>query len=323
MDTIEKIIEILERQDSITPSENEFIKNESDKDESVKVFIENYDKLKNLFLTSEHVDPEILGEYIFYKNDEQGAAKYLPLVSKKIEKHLQICSQCKTEFDELQNEFKLLGNHLDGRINTNSDNEQKHSIKFLRSMQQGYRVAIGAILIILAAYAGMKVTSEINTPFYEKDISYLENEQNLSTRGRTSEVFQKGISALSKGEFANAIKYLNEDIEKNSDDKSIFYSYYILGIIHLKNSVHHFLGTFYSFDSKEVSESINNFKLFIKKNNSGLYKNLILNAHYYIAVGYMIERDPDSAIKHLHIVKDEKGRFYKEATEILNSLEKN
>ena len=323
MDIIEKIIEILEKQDAITSSENEFIKNESGKDESVKAFVENYDKLKKLFHSYKHIDPEILGEYIFYENGGEGAAKYIPLISNKIEMHLQTCSQCKAEFDDLQNEYKLLGNHLDERINTKNSNRQKHSLMFLKSFPRSYRVALGAILIVLAAYAGMKVTSEMNTPFYEKNLSYLEDEQNLSTRGRTSELFQKSISALSKDQFENAIKYLNEDIEKNRDDKSIFYSYYILGLTHLKNSVHHFLGTFNSFDPGEIDKAIDNLELSIKKNNSGLYKNLNLDAHYYIAVGYMIEHDANSAKGHLQIVKDGKGRFYKEASEILNSLEKN
>ena len=323
MDIIDKIIALLEKKESITLSESEFIKNEARKDESMEAFVENYDKLKKLFHSYEHIDPEILGEYIFYKNDEKGAAKYIPLISNKIETHLQTCPQCKTEFDELQNEFKLLENHLDNRINTKSDNEQKHSIMFLTSLPRGYRVGLGAILIILAAYAGMKVTSEINTPFYEKDLSYLEDEQNLPTRGRTSLIFQKSISTLSEEDFDNAIKYLNEDIEENRDDKSIFYSYYILGLTHLKNSVHNFLGTFNSFDSGEVDKAIDNLKLSIEKNDSGLYKNLNLDAHYFIAIGYLIEYNTNSAKEHLQIVKDKKGRFYKEATEILTSLKKN
>lgn len=323
MENIYKLIEILEKRETITSSENEFIKSESAKDDSVKAFVENYEKLKSLFHSNTHIDPEILGEYILYKNGEEGSGKYLPVISEKIETHLETCAQCKMEFQQLQEEYLYLNEQLVERINDEGPTRPRQSFTFPRSLTHGYRVAIGTILILLSAYAGMKVTSEISTPDYKKKIIALEEDQNLATRGRTSELFQKSISALSKDKFKDAISYLHEDIEKNKNDKSIFYSYYILGLTHLKNSIHNLLGTFNSFDHGEVNKAIDNLKLSIEKNDSGLYKNLNLDAHYYIGVGYMILDKPDVAKQHLHIVINNHGSFYKEAAEILSSQEKN
>jgi len=323
MDNIEKIIDILEKEDLMTSSESEFIKDEASKNETIKAFVENYGRLKSLFHTNEHIDSEILGEYLLYNNGDEEVSKYIPLISTKIETHLRKCSHCKMEFERLQEEYQHLENHLDKRINATRSVDSKRTLAFPHSFPVNYRVALGAVLILLSAYAGMKVTSEITTPFYKKNVISLEEDQNLSTRGRTSELFQKSISALSKENFKGAINYLNEDIEKNNDDKSIFYSYYILGLTHLKNSVHNFLGTFKSFDPEEINQAITNLELSIEKNNSGLYNNLNYDAHYYIAVGFLIQNNTIAAKEHLNIVKTERGRFYKEATEILNDLEKN
>jgi len=323
MDNIEKIIDILEKEGLMTSSESEFIKNESGKDETIKAFVENYGKFKSLFHSNDHVDPEILGEYLLYDNGDEEVSKYIPLISAKIKTHLGKCTNCNTEFLRLQEEYRHIENYLDKKINVTRSVDSKRTFAFLRSFPVNYRVAVGAVLILLSAYAGMKVTSEITTPFYKKNVISLEEDQNLSTRGRTSQLFQKSISALSKENFKSAINYLNEDIEKNNDDKSIFYSYYILGLTHLKNSVHNFLGTFKSFDPEEIDQAINNLELSIEKNNSGLYNNLNYDAHYYIAVGFLIRDNTIAAKEHLNIVKTERGRFYKEAIEILNDLEKN
>ena len=323
MDNIEKIIEILEKQDAAASSEIDFIRNESSNDEEVKAFVENYGKLKNLFQSSNHIDLELIGEYILYKKGEAETEKYLPLISNKIEAHLAKCDKCKLDFEQLQEEYSALGKHLDERIVDQQPQKSKQVFSFLHSVPSSYRVAIGAVLILLSAYAGMKVTSELTTPFYKKDIVSLEGNQSLSTRGRTSELFQKSISALSKDELKKSIDYLNEDILKNKDDKSIFYSYYILGLVHLKYSVHSILGTFNSFNSDEINMAIDNFQLAIEKNNSGLFQNLNLDAHYYIAVGYLLLDNTNSAKEHLKLVTTGRGKYYKDAAEILNSLEKN
>lgn len=322
MDKIDKIIEILEKQDAATSSESDFIKSESNKDEEVKAFVENYERLKNLFHTNDHIDPEIIGEYILYKNGDTETETYLPIISEKIEAHLAKCDKCKMDYEQLLEEYSVLEKHLDEKTSNQQSDKSKGVFSFLHSVPSSYRVAIGAVLILISAYAGMKVTSEITTPFYKKSVITLEEDQNLSTRGRTSELFQKSISALSKDELKDAIEYLNEDIQKYKDDRSIFYSYYILGLVHLKYSVNSILGTFTSFNSDEVNLAIDNLQLSIEKNKNGLYDNLNLDAHYYIAVSYLLMDDTISAKKHLKLVTNERGKYYKEAAEILNSLEK-
>ncbi len=69
MDKIEKIIEILENQD-ISSVEKEYLAEESKKDDEVKDFITLYNKFIESLESSTHLEPEIIGEFILYKNGE-------------------------------------------------------------------------------------------------------------------------------------------------------------------------------------------------------------------------------------------------------------
>jgi tetratricopeptide (TPR) repeat protein len=169
----------------------------------------------------------------------------------------------------------------------------------------------------------MFAVSSIITPDYKKDLFSARNEEFYLTRGRTSISFQKGLDALDKGNYSDAINYLNLDIEKHNNESSIFYSNYILGSTYLKAAESDFLGMFISFDDDKVQLAIENLKTSIKKNTSGSYENLNLDANYYIGRAYLLLDDFDSAKKHLEIVVNNKGGFYNEAETIIESMEKN
>jgi tetratricopeptide (TPR) repeat protein len=169
----------------------------------------------------------------------------------------------------------------------------------------------------------MFTVSSITTPDYKKDLFSAQNEDFYLTRGRTSISFQKGLDALDKGNYSDAINYLNLDIEKHTNESSIFYSNYILGSTYLKAAESNFLGMFISFDEKNVQLAIENLKTSIKKNTSGSYENLNLDANYYIGRAYLLLDDFDSAKKHLKIVVNKKGRFYNEAGTMIEAMEKN
>ena len=323
MESIEKIIEILEKE-TIIPSEQEYLNNEISSDSTKKAFVDNYKTLREIFKKENHIDPEILGEYVVYKNGDDTELKYISLIAEKIDIHLATCDACIKEYENLKDEFDVVNKHISKRITSNEVKEPAKSFLFFpRLRRYNLQVAVTAVILLIITYTGMFITSEFTTPFYKKNAFSYDNGNNLITRGRTSVLFQKSLTALGQNDFEEAIQFLNEDINNNSNDNSIFYSYYILGLTHLKYSANNILGTIRTFDKNEVEMGIKNLELSIEKNNSGNYDNLNLNAHFYIAKGYLVIDDLDEAKEHLQMVINNRGRYYKESIEIMSYLEKN
>lgn len=317
MKKLEKILDILENSN---PSETDKKFLDSNKsDEEVKKLVDVYNALKTVLIGSIHLDTDILGDYILYKRGDEKSVEYISLVSDKIETHLKTCDPCSKEYNILSAELDSINNYLDKRI---TGKKEEQPVLFLFQKSIGFRYAVATVLVLLISYFGLRIVSDISTPYYKQQIFSAKEDDNYITRGRTSILFQKSLNALENKEYEDAIKLLTEDIEQNKNDKSIFYSYYVLGITYLKTSESDFLGAFKSFDSDKVHRAIESLESSIEKNNSGYFNNLKLDAHYYIARGYLMLDEVNTAENHLNIVVDKRGRFYKKAEELLNSLEK-
>ena len=163
----------------------------------------------------------------------------------------------------------------------------------------------------------------ITTPYYEHNIFVQGDDDFYTTRGRTSVFFQQGLNSIENKNYEAAIKYLNEDIIENKNDKSIFYSYYIIGITYLKAAESDFVGLFKSFDKQDVKLAISNLRESIDRNNSGDYENLKLDSYYFIGRAYLLIKDNDSARSSLQKVIDGKGKFSIESQKLIEQMEKN
>jgi len=289
-------------------------------DEEVAKFVKVYDILKKVLSGSIHLDPVILGDYILYKKGDKDSVEYISLVADKIKSHLDSCDPCSQEYKLLTAELDSINNFLEERI---TEQKKKQPTLCLFQKSTRFKYAIAAVMTVLIAFFGLRVASEISTPYYKQQIFSASEENLYITRGRVSMLFQKSLNALENKDYDKAIELLNEDIEKNKNDNSIFYSYYVLGITYLKTSESDFLGAFKTYDDEKVQKSIENLETSIEKNSSGYFENLKLDAHYYIARGYLIMDDTNSAKIHLKTVIEKRGRFYKTAEELLKSLEKN
>ena len=318
MEKLEKILDILENTDPSDADKKYLEMNLSDED--VEKFVNVYNVLKKVLSGSIHLDPVILGDYILYKRGNGDSVEYISLVADKIKSHLNSCATCSKEYNLLTAELDSINDFLAKRI-TEKNKEQPTLFLFQKSVS--FKYAITAVMVILISYFGLRVVSDISTPYYKQQIFSAKEENSYITRGRRTTLFQKSLNALDNKEYDKAIKLLNEDIVQNKNDKSIFYSYYVLGITYLKTSESDFLGAFKSYDNTKVQKGINNLEISIKKNSSGYFENIKLDAHYYIARGYLIMDDISSAESHLKTVVEKRGRFYKAAEELLNSLKKN
>ena len=64
--------------------------------------------------------------------------------------------------------------------------------------------------------------------------------------------FNRDLTQLKREDYNDAIKYLSEDITEHQNEKSIFYTYYIIGITYLKSSESDFIGLFKSYDEERM-----------------------------------------------------------------------
>jgi len=322
MEQYEKIIELIEKV-NLSPEEEKYLNDSIESDKDIKQLIEVYKNLKTGLADSNHIDLDMLTSYILYEKGNVPDNKIVPLIADKIKLHLDNCLKCREEYEMLEADYSEVKEYLANTFANDSKEQHKLLASFLSQNITKYRYAFTSVITIIILYVGLFTVSSVTTPDYKKDLFSTQNEDFYLTRGRTSISFQKGLDALDKSNYSDAINYLNLDIEKHSTESSIFYSNYILGSTYLKAAESNFLGMFISFDEDKVQLAIENLKTSIEKNTSGSYENLNLDANYYIGRAYLLLDDIDSAEKHLNIVVNKKGRFYNEAETMIESMEKN
>lgn len=325
MDKYLKIIKILE-QAEISEEDEQFLQERSYEDINIKYFIEIYLKLEHVLESTSHLDFEILSEFILYYDGDMEAATYIPYITELIEDHLTTCSKCNQEYIRLNKEFEQLDDYLTKSITTKDENEyefEKEPSIFSKLKFTNFKTAISALILLLVTYFGMMLMSNYTTLPYKENIFLFKENYNAFIEDRSAELFWKSLNALNQEEFETSIGYLTEDIIKHPDDSTIFYSHYLLGIAYLKSSENNILGTFTSYDHIRVGKGIENLLLATKQNSNGKNEQLNIDAHYYIAKGYLAIDELDLAIEHLQIVVHEKGKYYSDSIKILKAIEDN
>ena len=318
MNDFEKIIELLDKE-SITPEEKHFLNEMIGKDSGAKKISQAYLQLKNSLNRSEHIDEELMGEYILYKNN-LSRERIIVLLSKMIEDHIRKCLPCENLFKELNSEYTEVDPFITQSFTEQvpSENPAQKKGFFLFHNFTAAKYAFTSLSAVIVLYLGLFAVSSFTTPDYKK--SLIDDKDYYTTRGRTSELFQRGLDAIDSKNYNSAIKYLNDDISKNQNDESIFYTHFILGITYVEKAEVGFLGLFKSFNKEDVQRGIANFEQSIKLNNSGKFDNLKLDAQYFIGKSYLMIDETESAKSHLQIVVDGKGSYYKKAEELIKEL---
>jgi tetratricopeptide (TPR) repeat protein len=322
MEQFEKIIKLLDK-DNLTEEEQNYLNNTISSDKDASRLVAVYNSLKNKLPNMVHIDTEMIGEFILYENGELPENIVIPALSEKIKMHLKECLKCQDEYQSLKDEFIEVVDHIDRNITEEKKLIGAKSIlsTFATNKFLSFRYAFTAIAVIAVTYLSLFTISSIATSEYNKNIFSAMDEGDYITRGRTSLTFQKGLDAVQKGSYDDAIKYFENDIEEYSEQGSIFYTYFVKGLTYLKAAESSFIGLFQSFDEDKVNRAIVNLKLSIDINVSGNYENLNLDAHYYLGRAYLLLNNVNDARNHLTIVIESKGKFYKESAELVRKLE--
>jgi tetratricopeptide (TPR) repeat protein len=325
MEKFDKILELLEK-NSLTPVEKQLLEEFSESDEEIKSFIVMYRSLNNSLSTSEHINPDLLASYILFEMGDESNNKLILSIRQKIKSHLDKCTICKNDYNELVKEYYEIQKHVSNsvvRTSQFSSTDKKFFISTIIKQSTTFRYAFATLAVFVVAYFGLFIVSTSITPDFKKNIFANEQDDFYKTRGRTSPLFQQGLNAIEKGDYSKAIEFLSEDIKEHQNEKSIFYTNYIIGITYLKAAESGFIGLFKSYDKNQVNLAITNLKKSIDKNNSGDYESLKLDAYYYMGRACLLNDERDSAITNFQKVIDGKGRYSKESAQLISDLEKN
>jgi tetratricopeptide (TPR) repeat protein len=301
------------------------LENFADSDAEISEFIRMYRSFDNSLSSSGHIHSDLLSSYVLYEMGEENDNKLITIIKNKINSHLEQCSICRDEYNLFTNEYKEISQHVNQSIKRDPEiasDKKKVSGIFIPGINT-FRYAFAVLSVLVIGYIGLYVISSSLTPDYKTNIFDDSQNELFLTRGRTSESFQKGLNSIEKGDYNDAINFLEKDIEEHQNERSIFYTYYIIGITHLKAAESDFIGLFKSYDEDNVNLAISNLKESIEKNNSGEYENLKLDAYYYIGRAYLLNDEKESAINMLQKVIDGKGQYSKEALELISQVEKN
>ncbi len=318
MNDFDKIIELLDKE-VISEDEktllDEMIKNNPE----AKKINDAYLNLKTSLKRDEHIDEELMAEYVIYKNNLSSDG-LIVLLAGKVEDHLRKCVQCEKLFTELNAEYcdvdAFVSQTLVEPVIQTKPEQSVEFFSFNNFSTAKYAFASLAAVVVL--YLGLFAISLFTTPDYKN--SFLDGEDFYTTRGRTTELFQRGLDAIDRKDYDSAIKYLSDDAMNNKSDESIFYTHFILGITYINKAESDFLGLFKSFNKEDVAKGIENFERSIELNNSGKFDNLKLDAHYFIGKSYLMIDDKTSARVHLQSVVDGRGSYYKKAEELLKEF---
>lgn len=315
MNDFEKIIELLDK-NSITIEEKKLLNGMIELDPDAKKISKTYLQLKYSLKRNEHIDQELMGEYVLYKNN-LSSERLIMLLSKTVEDHIRKCFKCETLFKELNAEYcdvdSYVSKSIVGQVSSEKPLQQKGFFLFDNFSAAKYAFASLAAVVIL--YLGLFAVSAFTTPDYKK--SFLDDGDFYTTRGRTSELFQRGLEAIDRKDYSSAIQYLNDDLNKSKNDESIFYTHYVLGITYVNKAENDFFGLFKSFNNDDIQKGIANFEKSIEMNNTGKFDNLKLDAHYFIGKSYLLIDEKESAREHLQMVIDGKGSYYKKAEDLI------
>ena len=322
MDKLEKILELLEKK-HLTVEERKFISDAELYDPEVKELLSLHSNLEKSFEHKLHQDPDLIADVVLFENGEDPSDSSVKHIYSQIKTHIESCETCKEEYNSYLEEYRTAAKHtseLVSEVKSEKERQVESSRIFSAMNFSRVKYAAASLLIIIISYAGLYLYSSLNVPEYKKSVLTEDSSELFITRGRTSVLFQKSIDAINKNEIDKAIEYLKQDIKENSNDRTIFYSYYILGVLQIEDSEESFIGLFKNYNDEKVYEAISSLTKAISLNNSGDYFNITLEIHYNLGRAHLLTDDFNSAEDHFSIVIENKGKYYRESEQMLKLM---
>lgn len=320
-----KLLALLEK-DDLSDKERTILLEIIGNDAEAMDVYNTWNLLQKAMRSKGHIPHDLLTQYVLNLNGNNDSTQILRQIP-AFEKHLRECNICREEFIWLNDEYAESNTFILETINQDAnEQEEAHPVihrenKYrVNTFVKMFRYPLISLALIAVIYMGLSFASGVFVPDYLK-LAQIENKPDyFISRGRVSEDFQKSMMALQNEDYNRAIKYLEQDIVNNRREETVFYSHYILGLIHLEKAGGSFLGLFPTYNREEAEMAIKEMKLAVDKNNSGKYPNVSYDAHFFIAKGHLMLGNTGEARKYLRFVVSENGGRAAEAYKILESL---
>jgi tetratricopeptide (TPR) repeat protein len=322
MNNFEKIIELVQK-GNLSAEEQEILNSLLESDPEAQKLFNAYEKVGKA-LQPAHISYNKLRDYVLIKNGLEPEVTLDHTGTCELENHLTECAVCSKEFKILNEEFldvqSFVSSSMNGALLSESELIQK---AFTKQKFSPWRYPLYATFILGFIYLSLYLVSEFTTPKSYLLASLGDDTEFYVTRGRGTDEFQQSLEAIEDKNFEDAIVFLKKDIEKNPDDETIFYTYYIMGLSQLGSAEGRFAGLnlFLMFDKTKTRHALENFKICIEKNNSGKFPDITNNAYFYSAKAFLMLGNIESAKKYLRLVIDNKGSKMPVAHNMLNELE--
>lgn len=318
MNGYEKLIELLEK-DNLSSEDENYINELCKEDEEAENICNVYKNLKSSSIKYNRITTEQLADYILYLNGQEPQDKNIISLIPEIEQQLRTSKELKNEFEFLNSEYSETEQFIQNTITKNPEKENNNF--FISANLSGIRkYSLYSVTAAAALYLILLFSINISTPEYRKNIVLQENNDGSYTRGRISESFQQSLMYINNSNYTKAIELLNKDIAENPEGKTIFYSHYVLGMLHLQKSRSNFLGLFKSYNEADLRKGIAELKLAVDKNTNDQFKNINLNAYFFIGNAFLALDDIATAKSYFELVKKEKGGYMKNAENLLDSF---
>jgi tetratricopeptide (TPR) repeat protein len=274
--------------------------------------------------TKNHIDSEMLSEYILYLNGDSSDRKKFQFLSSKIEDHLLDCDDCRSEYEFLKSEFYEVDHFIKKSITDENnksfetyDSKPISIANYLTKFRYLYAVAasIAVLFIFLVSY------SELSTPKHIQIVNSKSEFDFSSTRGRNTENFITAVNYLEQNDYEPAIELLKKDLVHGENKVTDFYTHYILGLTHLANSRSDFLGFFNQYDNSELQNAIEQFLTTLELNKSGMFETINSNTYFHLGECYLLSKEFTKAKNYLTKAIELKSEYSSLADEILSAIE--
>ena len=110
MNDFERIIELLDKE-SISTEEKLLLDGMIENNPEAKKISQAYLQIKASLKQGKHIDEELMGEYVLYKNN-LSSERLIILLSQMIEDHIRVCEPCENLFKDLNAEYNEVDNFV-------------------------------------------------------------------------------------------------------------------------------------------------------------------------------------------------------------------
>lgn len=317
MENKDRFLDLLSRKDELNDVEKEqlnyFLKNDKEAADLYDIYKHAEKGVKSFY----HLPTEEIGDYVLYINNEPPEDPSLLSKIPLIENHLRKCQKCNEVFIDFNSEHLEISSFMDDNYVGAGTPIKQTAQRSIRPLSFKY-LTVGSFVILLLFF-GTLLLSNISTPqVYE--LAIMDDSSLYITRGRATDEFEQGLKALDNKNYDEAIASFKSDIIKYKNEKSVFYSSYILGLTYLQSAEKNVAGLFRSYETDKVKDGIRFLETAVTENNSGDFPNVNYDAEYYIGKGYLMLNNKLKAAEYFNKVIASRGSKMDEAKKILSEL---